>query len=232
MADSQEKSRPAVVGQPGRLKDGARSVLFMVAACAVFVGAIASVKLVLAQRIRDNQNLLDQVQRLEAVGLIDWRDRGHPRSSSLYAKCVTEYPATADSPAFYVAKMPDGAPQAVALITTWQGFWGPIRAMIALDPKAEKIKGISFLSHSETPGLGARISEPAFRRQFFDGGKTIPGVSGPAAVLAPEDKANPQPNEISAITGATRTSDTFVKLLNQQLPAEVKAIKPRLKEVK
>ncbi|HRU07408.1 MAG TPA: FMN-binding protein [Candidatus Brocadiia bacterium] len=234
MEDSEKKSQPAGLAQPSRLGDGARCVLFMVAACAVFVGAIAGVKLALAGRIRLNESLLEQRQRLEALGVIDWRQAPPPAEeiARLYAQRVKERPATKDSPAFFAAVDPQGAPQAIAFITTWQGFWGPITAMIALDPKAEKIRGVSFLKQGETPGLGARITEPPFRRQFFEGAKTIPGVSGPATVLVPEDRANPKPNEINAITGATRTSDTFVQLMNQQLPAEVRALQPRLKEVK
>jgi Na+-translocating ferredoxin:NAD+ oxidoreductase subunit G len=38
---------------------------------------------------------------------------------------------------------------------------------IITSPK-EKIVGVSILNHSETPGLGARITEDAFLRSFAD----------------------------------------------------------------
>jgi Na+-transporting NADH:ubiquinone oxidoreductase subunit NqrC len=36
----------------------------------------------------------------------------------------------------------------------------------ALDPDLETVKGIEVLDHAETPGLGGRMTEEKFKKQF------------------------------------------------------------------
>ena len=43
------------------------------------------------------------------------------------------------------------------------GFWGPVFGMVAVDERAEKVIGLAFYRHSETPGLGGRITEDWFQ---------------------------------------------------------------------
>ena len=45
------------------------------------------------------------------------------------------------------------------------GYHGPIDVMVGFNPEG-KVSGISIMTHTETPGLGARIVEPAFTKQF------------------------------------------------------------------
>jgi Na+-transporting NADH:ubiquinone oxidoreductase subunit C len=96
------------------------------------------------------------------------------------------------------------------------GFWGPISGMIAVDPAASKVLGISFYSHSETPGLGARISERRFTEQFH--GLTIHPVEENKKIfyLKPEGTGR-APNELDAVTGATGTSRAVETFVNQEL---------------
>jgi Na+-translocating ferredoxin:NAD+ oxidoreductase subunit G len=77
---------------------------------------------------------------------------------------------------------------ALAYSSTGMGYGGEIGVMVALDTDGN-LAGIGIMTHSETPGLGARIQEPGFTRQFRglaakdgvklsqDGGK-INGISG------------------------------------------------------
>jgi Na+-transporting NADH:ubiquinone oxidoreductase subunit C len=98
-----------------------------------------------------------------------------------------------------------------------QGFWGPIKGMVAVDPKAERLIGVAFYEHSETPGLGARITEAWFKQP----------VQGPQAAcrsaatrnifyLKPSGSGQ-NPNQLDAITGATRTSAAVEQFLNKEL---------------
>ncbi len=77
---------------------------------------------------------------------------------------------------------------AVAFEITRQGYHGLISLMIGIDLKTGKLTGMRVMTHSETPGLGARIVEKDFYSQFTgkgladmalkkDGGK-IAAVSG------------------------------------------------------
>ncbi|HDM09318.1 MAG: RnfABCDGE type electron transport complex subunit G [Deltaproteobacteria bacterium] len=76
----------------------------------------------------------------------------------------------------------------LAYSSSAQGYHGQIEVMVGVDMNGT-ITGISIMRHSETPGLGARVVEPAFTNQFAGmklsgqlnlsarGGK-IDGVSG------------------------------------------------------
>lgn len=77
---------------------------------------------------------------------------------------------------------------AVAYASSGSGYGGEIEVMVGLSMDGE-LTGISVMTHSETPGLGARITETVFTEQFrglpleegvqlsSDGG-AIDGVSG------------------------------------------------------
>jgi Na+-transporting NADH:ubiquinone oxidoreductase subunit C len=108
------------------------------------------------------------------------------------------------------------------------GFWGPIYGMVGVGPDASQILGIAFYKHSETPGLGARISEPWFAKQFeglllhpIDGGNKI-------FYLKPEGTGK-EPNELDAVTGATGTSRAVEAFVNQELDRFVREIRGALK---
>ena len=65
----------------------------------------------------------------------------------------------------------DGKVVAVAYrVVSHRGYGGDIELLMGVDISG-KITGIEILSMSETPGLGARIVEPAFKRQFV--GRTL-----------------------------------------------------------
>ncbi len=103
----------------------------------------------------------------------------------------------------YVKAGADGAVESIVLPVYGAGLWGKIYGFITLEGDANTIKGISFYSHKETPGLGALITEDKFRGQFpgkvayNDAGKVVVAVT--KAGLAKE-------GEIDGISGATLTS--------------------------
>ena len=78
--------------------------------------------------------------------------------------------------------------------TKADGYSGAIKLIIGVD-QGGRVTGVKILSHSETPGLGAKIQELWFTRQFI--GKTKAGL-----VL----KKDSSVGEIDAITGATISS--------------------------
>ena len=70
---------------------------------------------------------------------------------------------------------------ALALDGVGKGFDGDIGVMIGIDP-AGKITGIAIMKHTETPGIGSRVTEPAFTDRFkgvgLDAPTSVDGVSG------------------------------------------------------
>ncbi len=71
-----------------------------------------------------------------------------------------------------------------------KGYSSPIETIVGM-AKDGTIKAIKILSQSETPGLGSRISEPAFLSQFEN--RTVTDLS-----------------QVQAITGATISSKAVI----------------------
>ncbi len=103
------------------------------------------------------------------------------------------------------------------------GFWGPIYGMVAVDPRASKILGIAFYRHSETPGLGARMTEDWFTKQFV--GLPLYPIEGDKKIFYLRSTgAKKGPNEMDAITGATGTSRGIEAFLNEDLDRFLKEL--------
>jgi Na+-transporting NADH:ubiquinone oxidoreductase subunit C len=84
--------------------------------------------------------------------------------------------------------------------------------VVAVDPQGERIIGIAFTKHQETPGLGGRISEPWFQQQFRGKPIAVPASGGEPLRFVYRKPEGPR--EVEAITGATQTSSRLDKFLN------------------
>lgn len=85
------------------------------------------------------------------------------------------------------------------------GFGGDLKIMVGIDLVSERQTGMEVVSHSETPGLGARIEEPRFRRQW----QGLP-IDAPVALSS-------DGGEIDSISGASTTSRAAVNGTNDVL---------------
>ncbi|TET22956.1 MAG: FMN-binding protein [Candidatus Cloacimonadota bacterium] len=103
-----------------------------------------------------------------------------------------------------------------AFVAQGSGYQGLIKIMTGIDANLEKLTGIDILESVETPGLGAKITKEKFRNQF-DGVTVLP------AIEYVKGKEPERPNEIQAITGATVSSRSVVKILNATI-AEIREI--------
>ena len=99
-----------------------------------------------------------------------------------------------------------------------QGYGGAITLLVGLSPYLESVSGLQVVEQVETPGLGGRITEAAFRRQFerLRADRPISFVKN----IEPD----PGANEIQAISGATITSRAVVVGINEQLASALDAI--------
>lgn len=82
------------------------------------------------------------------------------------------------------------------------GLWGPIWGYIAVNDDGNTIYGANFSHEGETPGLGARIADQDFQDRFNDKHLFKDGAFKSISV----NKANKDPEEVDALTGATITS--------------------------
>lgn len=105
----------------------------------------------------------------------------------------------------------DGNIQGIGFVETKLGYGynksSTMSLFICLEPDLETLKGIEVLDHSETPGLGGRITEEQFKNQFA--GKKVK----PKIIAVKERKAEGS-NEFDAITGATNTSRGIESFIN------------------
>ena len=113
--------------------------------------------------------------------------------------------AVADEYVIDVAKGVDASGLAGWCMTVeTKSYGGPLQ-FIAGITKDGTVKAINILSHSDTPGLGARSTEPEFYEQFNDKTtlplKVVKGSAGNA-------------DEIAAISGATITSTAVTTGVN------------------
>lgn len=107
----------------------------------------------------------------------------------------------------------DGLVAGFALPFEGKGFWAPIRGVVGIAPDGKRLIGLAFYEVNETPGLGARIVESFFRRQFE--GLTLRS-EGLLLELKPEGTVLSD-GQVHAISGATQTCVRLESILNEAL---------------
>lgn len=113
----------------------------------------------------------------------------------------------------YVARM-KGAYAGAAFESETDGYGGPLRIMVGLRPD-RTVNGLEILlADKETPGLGSKIREPAFRRQF----------SGRSATDTKWCAVKKDGGELDALTGATISSRAVAKAVKAGLDAHAKHV--------
>lgn len=202
-------------------RDKIVTILSMTCISAVFTAAVATVEALTRDGIRANAELREVLGGLDALG-VDYSRSQTPAAKAELAKRHLA-PETRGGLSFYRGLDAEGRLKGYVFPIGGAGFWGAISGYVAIDPAVDKIIGIAFVRHSETPGLGARITEDKFRKQLV--GKAIaPGPDGLAIRLVQDAK---KPNEVDAITGATGTSTGVERFLNRDLSTIRRAMKPQ-----
>ena len=131
----------------------------------VFASLVSFVKLANEEKIERNQQVKLHKTILTCLGIGKKENLTPEDINSLFEKRIKT--VKSENRTFYLAYEDDGKSlKGYAFPVKGPGFWGPIYGMVAVNPDASKILGISFYRHSETPGLGGRISEDWFTSQF------------------------------------------------------------------
>jgi len=98
------------------------------------------------------------------------------------------------------------------------GFQGVIKMMVGVSQNFKQITGLTVLENVETPGLGARITEADFQKQFV-------ALSPKKEIILVKNQAPvKEKNEVEAISGATISSRAVVNGLNKQILKVRKAL--------
>jgi len=103
----------------------------------------------------------------------------------------------------YMALAENGDGLGYAISTTDKSYGGDISVMTGIDMDGT-ITGVEILSINDTPGLGMKAKDDAFRNQY-------PGKTGGSLTVS----KNASGDEIQAITGATKTSEAVTRCVNK-----------------
>jgi Na+-transporting NADH:ubiquinone oxidoreductase subunit C len=109
--------------------------------------------------------------------------------------------------------MDNGQVVAYALPFSGRGFWNQISGVIGIKPDLATVTGFYVYEQTETPGLGAQITEPWFRENFV--GLTMADGDAPIVFKRAGEAAGP--NEVESVTGGTQTSVRLEQFLNERL---------------
>ena len=97
--------------------------------------------------------------------------------------------------------------ETVVLPVHGYGLWSTMYAYVALDGRGERVKGVTFYAHAETPGLGAEIENARWRDSWV--GKRLTDDDGSVRFDIAKGSAAPGAEDfhVDAISGATLTSN-------------------------
>ena len=107
----------------------------------------------------------------------------------------------------------NGAEIGFAFLAEGKGYGGLINILVGFENKTT-IKGVTIVSHLESPGLGARITESVFTDQF-------------AGVNIADVALSLKGGEIDAITGATKSSRAVVNAIRAAAIEKIKSLEKR-----
>ncbi|HDR06645.1 MAG TPA: RnfABCDGE type electron transport complex subunit G [Candidatus Coatesbacteria bacterium] len=171
----------------------------------------------------------EEAKVLDAVALV------LPEGAS--AEAVAKTVDGRQLPDYFVARGPDGRVVGYALVCYGKGFSSTLELMAGFTPDGV-ITGTSVLKQAETPGLGERVNEVRAEGTLWTaiGGLFSPaeGRAGPPpepwyqtqyrgldarGLELVKGAADPDRNQVEAITGATITSRAFTDALRDGVTA-------------
>jgi electron transport complex protein RnfG len=169
------------------------AILFIV--CGISAGALAVVNLVTRQPIAAQA----EIERREAFRMVmpgadEFRER---------------------VPAVEWEALRGGTSAGAVMSISTQGYSGPIAVAVGMDLEG-RLTGLRVLSHTETPGLGARITGKEFSGQF----------RGLAAGDLKLRKDDPSTGKVDAITAATISSRAVTEAVRAAVERRAKGVKP------
>jgi Na+-transporting NADH:ubiquinone oxidoreductase subunit C len=98
------------------------------------------------------------------------------------------------------------------------GFWARIDGYMAVSPDLRRSLGIVFVSHKETPGLGGRITERTWRKNFEGLDITEPQAPGRVLYIGGQSTGSLRKDRyVDAVTGATGTSAAVEAFLGRRI---------------
>ena len=115
----------------------------------------------------------------------------------------------------FVVRDPGGAVRLLILPVRGGGYQSALYAFLAVKGDASTVLALKFYEQGETPGMGARVQDPAWEALWA--GKRIADETGAVRIGVARGKAVPGSDDaayqVDGISGATRTSVGVHRLL-------------------
>ncbi len=137
--------------------------------------------------------------------------RGPERYDTLYVSGSTlTTAASVGAEPVYRGRDASGTSTGYAIVAAAPGFADVIEIIFGYDPATRTVLGMKVLESKETPGLGDRIEkDTVWVAQFVSAEVPLQGVKS--------GRGTGSPAEIDLITGATISSRTIVRIINDAL---------------
>lgn len=208
-------------------KSPAYVMFFAALISAAFTAAIMALHVSTAPIVERNEQVLRQKALVDVFNLGDVETLSDNEIIDLYEKQIVRVPLDQPGPqegmAYYFAFQPgeEGTPFAYAFPVAGVGFWAPIVGVLSVEVDTQKALGVVFLRHSETPGLGGRITETPFRSQFPGLDLSPPAEGDPYIYIGGAEPTGPNDprfdRQVDAISGATGTSTAVGRFMNTSI---------------
>lgn len=183
-------------------------ILYMFVVTAIFCTVLIGFGRLTEARVKANEKLALEKAVLFALPLDLPAKATDQQWHALFEEKVKP-PSDTTAGAYTLEK--DGKTAAYALPFAGKGFWNIIRGVVGIEPDGRTITGIYFYEQSETPGLGAEITKPAWYGQFK--GKRFAAQGQPLTMKGPGETTGE--NSYNAVTGATQTSIRLERIINE-----------------
>ena len=191
---------------------------------AAFTAAIMSLHAATRSAVERNEKLFRRRALVEVfgLGLDDGGELTDRQVLDRYNRRIRPGPTVTDPRTHTEFKLmeavdADGKLLGYALPIWGVGFWARIEGFLAVTPDLNRVLGITFLAHAETPGLGGRITERPWRRKFEGLDITPPAEGGKYIYIGGEQGPPERGRYVDAITGATGTCTALQRFLNLRL---------------
>ncbi len=171
-----------------------KPIIVLLAICLIIPLALSVTNKVTAERIAE----LQTKQQTETMAKLIEADK--------FNEQALETDATAVS--YYTALGKDGETKGFVFITSAKGYGGEISVMTAINTEGEILKIAILDATNETPGLGQNVTKENFYSQFSEKASSI---------TVKKNGANPELNEVNAVTGASISSRAVAAAVNEAL---------------
>ncbi len=174
-------------------------VLTLIAAAAGLI--LSQVENVTREPIKEQRRL----QMLKALSAVLPQFDNSPDTDNVVLQDGVDKKSKPQMKTFYRGRLAHRLTGTAFKVVAPDGYSGNIEVMVGLDPQ-DRLNGLEILAHAETPGLGARIIEPAFKNQFK--GKSLDGSDW---------RVKKDGGDFDQITGATISPRAIVKAVKKGL---------------